>query len=776
MKKVLFSATLFLFSGLLVYGQECGLRITGHVHSTTTHENLPYASVTLQEKNITIITDVKGDFRFDSLCAGSYSILITHGSYDTVMRTVLVSKNLHLDFDLVPAQHVLHNVTVTGVRSNPVAGIKTELSGRELEEARGRTLAEALSRMSGVTLLQTGTNISKPVVHGLHGNRLLTINNGIRQEGQQWGNEHVPEIDLFIANRLTIVKGADELRYGSDAIGGVILVEPRSLRSTPGYNAEFNTMYFTNNRQYVASAIYEQQLKKFTPFTYRLQATYKKGANVSTPNYRLNNTAMEEKNFSLTAGYRKEHFNSELYYSYFNTTIGIFSGAHIGNLNDLLNAISAERPDPTFTGEKSYRIERPNQQVQHHLLKSRSSFDVGNSKFTVLLAGQFNNRKEYDVLRSSASRGPQINLSVVTLTEEINWEHPRKNNFSGTVGLVAMQQDNSYSGRYLIPNYRSYTYGGYAIERWSRNKLDLQAGLRYDRKDLSTSRLQSASQNFTSYDFNFSTLASSFYAAYRLVPELKSSASVSLSTRAPHVNELLTNGIHHGTGTYELGDIQLRPERSLNTAISNTYTSKNNFVSAEVTLYRNSIDDFIYQQPKPDEPVLTIRGAFPKLVYQATDAVLSGMDASLTLAPLKNISIVSRYSLLRARNRSTDDWLIGMPADRFSNEISYTLPSGKRFKDTYVSAELQNVLRQKRVPDEKNGRQDYKAPPAAYSLLHADFHTSFTLGKLPLGLHIGARNLLNKAYRDYLNLFRYFTDEMGRNISLRLKLNLQHFY
>lgn len=135
------------------------------------------------------------------------------------------------------------------------------------------TLAQSLSRINGVTMLQTGNNISKPVIHGLHSNRILTINNGVRQEGQQWGNEHAPEIDPFVANKLTVIKGVDELKYGSDAIGGVVIVEPRALRRTAGYNFELNSLFFSNNSQYVVSGIFEQQLKSLPALTYRVQGT-----------------------------------------------------------------------------------------------------------------------------------------------------------------------------------------------------------------------------------------------------------------------------------------------------------------------------------------------------------------------------------------------------------------------------------------------------------------------------------------------------------------------
>ena len=766
---------IYCISCLAANAQQCALRLTGHVHSTATHENLATATVLLEKDEISIITDARGDFRFENLCAGTYSLLITHASFDSIRKTVNLTRNYHLDIDLTPANQVLNEVTVTGTRVT-TSGIKKELSGTELEKTQGLSLAGALARMNGVTTIQTGSTISKPVIHGLHSNRILTINNGVRQECQQWGNEHAPEIDPFIANKLTIIKGVDELRYGSDAIGGVILVEPKTLRTTPGYNAEFNGVYFSNNRQYVTSAIFEQQLKKLSSFSYRIQGTFKKGANVKTPGYRLNNTALQEKNVSLTAGWRREHFSTEIYYSIFNTQIGIFTGSHVGNLSDLQQAIAAERPDTTFTGNNTYKIDRPSQDVTHHLLKWKTGFDIGDNKFTVLLAGQSNQRKEFDVVRSASSKGPQMNLSIFTFSEELNWEHPKKSNLNGVLGLVALQQDNSYSGRYLIPNYQSHSFGAYAIEKWVKDKWDLQAGIRYDNKNIQTSRLQAASQTYDAYQFNFPTFASSFNVGYKLLPALKFTSNVSVSTRAPHVNELLTNGIHHGTGSYEAGNINLSSERSFNVSFNGNYVSDNKKFSTEITVYRNDIGNFIYQQPKPDEPMLTIRGAFPKIVYESTDALLKGIDLSATFHIQRQFSFTPRYSMLRARNKNIDDWLIGMPSDRITNELSFSLNDSKTFHSSYFSVEVQNVFRQRRVPGDENGRQDYKLPPAGYTLLNADASTSLRVAGMPVTLSVGGRNLLNTKYREYLNTFRYFTDEMGRNYSLRLKIHLNHFY
>jgi iron complex outermembrane recepter protein len=680
--KASFILLLNIFIAATGFAQQCQLRLSGHVEDADTKDKLLSATVLIVELNKQIITDEKGDFVFPDLCAGRYTIQISHVDCQTLRQTVNLDRNRHLDLFLPHAKNTLGEAVVVAQKETAGAGFKKELSGQELEETKGLSISEALSKINGVTLLQTGSTISKPVIHGLHSSRILTIVNGVRQEGQQWGNEHAPEIDPFIADKLTVIKGVDELRYGSDAIGGVILVQPKPLQNKAGWQGEINTAYFTNNRQYVVSGIFEQQLKKLPAFTYRLQGTYKRGANAATPGYRLNNTASEEKNFSVTAGWNKEHFNTELFYSRFATRVGIFKGSHIGNLSDLENAIAAKRPDPVFTGKDSYEFERPYQDVTHQILKSKTQYTKNGHRFVLQLAGQFNQRKEFDIVRSSTNTRPQLNLSISTFTEDLSWEHPVQRNFSGLVGFSAMQQDNAYAGRYFIPNYQSYTYGAYAIERWHKHKWEVQAGLRYDNKSIWTNRLFQGGSSFDNYDFSFNTWAGSVNLGFKPGERWKLATTFSLSTRAPHVNELLSNGIHHGTATYEEGDIDLKPEQSANLGLTIGYHNHEETISAEVYLYTNSINDFIYRQPVPDEPVLTIAGAFPKIEYRQADALLNGMDISATIKPAKQLEWTSRLAILRARNKDLDDWLILMPADRVSSELSYIPADGKRFTKT----------------------------------------------------------------------------------------------
>lgn len=762
------------FSGT-ASSQECSISLTGHVEDADTKEKLPGAVVTLKETGMQLVTDEKGDFIFKNLCSGGYTLLVSHVSCDSVTKKISISRNYHIDIVMPHARNTLGEVTVEAQKGITNTGFKKELSRKDLEETKGLSLAEALSKINGITMLQTGSTISKPVIHGLHSSRILTINNGVRQEGQQWGNEHAPEIDPFIADKLIVIKGVDELKYGSDAIAGVILVEPKPLRSTPGYSAEFNTAYFTNNRQYVMSAVWEQQLKNLPAFRYRIQGTFKKGANAATPGYRLNNTGSEEKNFSITAGWKKEKFNTELFYSQFATKVGIFTGSHIGNLTDLQNAIASSKPDDVFLGEMTYKIRRPSQEVTHHLVKSKSTLYKGEHKFNVLLSGQFNRRKEFDMVRSSSNTRPQLDLSINTLSQDISWEPPTRNNFNGVVGLSMMQQDNTYGGRYFIPNYFAYTFGGYFIEKWKKHNWELQAGIRLDNKSINTTRLKFNSDTIN-YDFNFSTLASSFNTIYKASDKWRLNLSFSLASRAPYVNELLSDGIHHGTATYEKGDITLKPEKSFNISTGINFENTAKTFNFDLLLYANSIRDFIYQQPRPENPVLTIAGAFPLIEYQQTDALLSGFDASASVKPLSNFEWESKLSVLYARNTSIKDWLILMPANRLSNEITYSFKDAKKFSDSYVAVEFLNVMQQKNTPDERNGRQDYKAPPGAYHLLNFNASSAISFGKTKITIGIGIRNVLNTAFRDYLNSMRYFTDEMGRNISIRVKIPFNYLY
>lgn len=754
----------------------CTIQIQGQVFDVDTREKLEDATIEIQSNpKKTVISGHDGQFLFSKLCPGTYTIHISHVSCAPGSFQINLTGDTMLTIQLSHYRSELQQVMVSGQKFIPNTGMKWEVSGRELDANRGLSIGDAMGKLNGITLLQNGATISKPVIHGLHGSRVLTINNGIRQEGQQWGNEHAPEIDPFVAEKISVIKGVDELKYGSDAIAGVILIEPKSLRTQPGMRAELNTQFHTNNQQYLFSGLWEQQLKKLPALTYRLQGTFKKAANYTTPQYRLDNTGLQEENFSAALAWRKENYQIESFYSQFHSQIGIFKGAHIGNLSDLENAIEQERPADVFTDDgKTYEIDRPSQEVTHRLGKIRGNFQSGQHKFRITIGVQHNRRKEFDVIRGN-SEAPQLTLSILTLSQDIQWIHPTVKNINGLVGVNMVQQDNQYKGRYFIPNYFSTTYGAYWIEKWAKKKWEIQGGLRFDHKNIDTRRIRTGSV-FVDNNFSFNTTAASVNIIHKFNNHFSVNLNTSLASRAPYVNELLSDGIHHGTGTYEKGDVNLQVEKSWNLIGGLNYTSHNKKFNTELVVYQNRIHDFIYQRPVPDEPVLTIVGAFPKIEYQQTDARLRGVDWLLQYDLTKQISLNGKWSIVRGYDLKAQDWLVWMPSDRYTLGATWNIPVTGNWSNTYVSIDMMHVREQTRIPGINSGSKvDYKEPPAAYTLFGLDAATTCQIGEVPLTIGITVRNASNTIYREYLNQFRYFTDEMGRNILLRLKIPIQHF-
>jgi iron complex outermembrane recepter protein len=769
----LIGIVLFIHAFLIVEAQDCRFVLSGHIEDADTKEKLSGATVVIRELNVSFVTDANGDFRYPNICAGIYNVQVSHIGCQDVVKTIQVSKNHHLDVLMPHLRYNLQEVVVEAPKHIHDNSFMRQLDEHHLETSRAGSIAEALANINGVGLLQTGTTISKPVIHGLHSNRVLTINNGIRQEGQQWGNEHAPEVDTYVADKVAVVKGVGALRYGSDAIGGAVIIDPRPLRTLPGYNAEINTAFSTNNRQYVASAIFEHQPVRLSAFTYRVQGTFKKAANVRTPEYRLNNTGLSEQNYSLAGIWKKEHYNLQAYYSEFASQIGIFPGSHIGNLTDLINIIPQSKPNDVFLGENTYNLKRPRQEVLHRLFKMKAVYNKNQHKFSFTFGGQYNHRDEFDIVRSSTNQRPQVSLAIITTSQELVYEHPEFRNIKGSAGLSFMQQDNSYSGRYLIPNYQSNTYGGFWLEKWSKGNWTVEAGVRADDKRINTQRMKFNGTR-SDHSFHFSTMGTSLNTAYRLNKYLEANIGISMTSRAPHVNELLVDGVHEGTGTYEQGDISLKSEKSSEISGGFSFNTEKKQFSAEVFFYHNRIRDFIYQQPEPDRPVLTIVGAFPLIRYKQTNARLNGIDASVNYLLTSQLQLTSRLSLLRALNRATNDWMILMPADRWRNELVFNFEDGDKRRNSYVSAELVSTFRP-RVPSDANGKQDYKEPPGPYTLVNVSASSAFNLFATSATVSVSVRNLLDVVYRDYLNSFRYYTDEMGRNITLMLKVPIEKF-
>ena len=787
--KPIITLALFL-SCFLQLSAQCVLSIRGKVMDADAKADLQGATVYLVEMKKTVLTDKQGFYQFSGLCPGDYTIRTSHADCQSQDYHVHIKEDLVRNIDLPHAENILKEVVVVGAASIRMEGINGELKGRELNATKGLTLGESLQRITGVTVLQTGNNIYKPVIQGLHSSRVLILNNGIRQEGQQWGSEHAPEIDPYIANRLTVIKGAASVRYGGDAIGGVILVEPRLLRYQHGLSGELNLAAFSNNRQGVFSTMVESAFDKKGTTAWRLQGSIKRGGNARTPQYWLKNSGVEEFNMSASAGWKKERKGLELFYSIFNTRIGIFSGSHLGNLTDLENAIRAmEPPDYIKNADFSYTIDRPYQSVQHHLLKLKAFSEKENkSRINLTFSSQLNIRKEFDITRSSATTIPQLEMNLYTNMIDLVWEHFADKKLKGSVGLNGMHQLNFINYRYFIPNFQSLDLGLWGAEKYQFGSWQFEMGLRYDHRNRFSITDNDAAPNDRlmgnafipgePYGTRvFSGLSGTGVAAYKFSESLRLSVTGSTAWRSPQVNELFSNGLHHGAARIERGDVGLKTERAWSIMGSLIYNTKK--LEVDLGIYNKWIDHFIYLNPQYP-PLLTIRGAFPTFSYAQTNANLSGADFNLGYLIGNHLKAHFKGSILRAYNQSAKAWLIQMPADRYEGSLEYLFADGKKLRQSSLQLSLQHVLKQTRIPLVGNIKitqadgsfmmaSDYMPPPPAYTLVNFDASSGVLINSRQIDLVFSINNIFNVSYRDYMNSFRYFSLDRGRNISVKAK-------
>jgi iron complex outermembrane receptor protein len=748
---------------------ECQISLTGKITDLDDGKELDGTFVILKNTNETMITNEHGIFKFVNLCLGEQDLIIRHvGCKDTVVKLIL-KKDTKLTIKLPHSAVELNQIDVMDKQPDIMKTQTTnEIKSKELDGTRGQTLGEALKLVSGVTTLNTGSTISKPMIHGMQGYRILILNNGIRQEGQQWGNEHAPEIDPFIAQKLSVIKGANSVRYGSDAMAGVILVEPNELPDTAALTGEVNLIGMSNGQTGIVSGILEGYFDKLKGLNWRIQGTYKKGGTTKTPTYYLKNTGVEELNFSYALGYHRKNWGIEGYYSQFNTKIGIFTGAHIGNLTDLKAAFNTSKPQDSLASF-SYDINRPYQDISHELIKSKLHIHLAPRWITtVQYAYQYNIRKEYDKDKPlnnalAALNKPELDYRITSQTIDFVIEHLNIKSFRGQFGASYMNQKNVYLGRFFVPNFINNTWGIFASERYVKQHIELEAGVRFDQKDLRS--FYYIGNTLVKPELNFNNLSWNIGSIIKPTKQLHFFINIGSAWRAPAPNELYSNGVHHGVGSIERGDSNLKTEQVYNGTATGLYKHKT--ITIEITGYHNQFTDFIYMNPAP-QPELTIKGAYPVFNYTQANARISGLDTKLQTQLFDHLEITGKAMLLRAWNYSINDYLVYMPSDRYSLDVKGFTDLSKNVKDFYLQAGYQFVSKQWRVP--KN--VDFAPPPKAYGLLSAEIGVSFKFGKQKLNISLAANNLLNQIYRDYLDRFRYFADSQGQNFTLRIKVPL----
>jgi iron complex outermembrane receptor protein len=778
--------SLFLMGGALA--QPCTNTFFATIKSADKQE-LAGATVEIPALGLVRSTNDKGQIEIPNLCAKTYEMKFSFVGFKTqFLQISLPAKNAIIILEEEETR--LNEVIVTGnTFSRSSAQISSLLTEESLQEEHGKPLGEALKKIAGVSALQTGPSIFKPVIHGLHSQRILILNNGIRQEGQQWGIEHAPEIDPFVARQIEVIKGAEAVRYGADAMGGVIILSPPALHDASGFGGAVSTSFQTNSKTSVVAVNTEG--KAGDKWAWQIQTSGKYGGDYQSPTYTLSNTGQRELNFSGGLGYQNSKSNLEFFVSSFNARIGILRAAHTGNLNDLNSSIINKKP--WYIRDFTFSVQNPYQQINHHLFKTSYKRTLSANNYLRAIYGlQINNRKEFDIRRAERGSRPSIAMQLISQVFDVSIDHTAHNH-KGSYGinttLKSNTNDTETTGiKPLIPDYRQAAAGLFALEKIKLNKLTLEAGVRADYQYLQVLTFTSANQ-LIKPTYKFFYLSANAGLQYDIGINTIFTSNLSYTNRPPHVSELFSQGLHHGTATIEEG-LQLpngilnaeeeffRNERSAKWLSGVSWQRKN--FALEASAYANFINNYVFLAPR--ETRLTIRGYFPVFAYTQTNALLAGLDITFDYTFIKNWKLTGKYSYLYGQDVSARQPLIYMPPIQFDNELTWQLPGIFANAKTYIRARLLSVLQQHRTPPTRTPLSlegqpaptetfDFMDAPEAYTLVNAETGFSIPAGENELVLSLACENITNQQYRNYMNRLRYFADDIGRNFIVRLSYN-----
>ena len=772
MQKIL--SLLLLLCALSTFGQS---RLQLQVEDT---QQLPLVGAVVHFMGKHYLTDSNGKVTIEKLPKGTYPIKITYLGFHDYEATISIP--ISQPYKVLMKETVNQLEAVTVVSNNLIRKVECRLPCRVdviredgFLKHSGDELSKMLTQIAGVSMIQTGGTIAKPVIHGLHSNRILILNNEVRQEGQQWGADHAPEIDPTVADQISVVKGAESVRYGSDALGGVILITPNKLPYGDGVHGRLLPSFASNGRKTALTASVEGSVPKFHSWAWRVQGTLKRSGDLSTANYLLNNTAARETNFSVATGVQKKKGTAEVFYSRYENESSVFYGSHIGNLDDLLGRFEIGRPLTTYPF--SYTINAPKQKVVHHLLKAKAFYHLPfGGKLTAQYAFQKDIRQEFSLRRMDRTRIPALNMELTTHTLDIDWQHSY-NRWETMIGGSFGKQDNyNQPGTGVvpvIPNFASLSYGIFGIQRYDYQKWLAEVGLRYDYKYLNADGYDMYSQRYGG-EHQFHNITYSAGALYRFDRWINLSTNVGVAWRAPHVNELYSSGLHHGAGTYDLGDETLQSETGIKWLT--TFVYHNYKIWVNVDMYLQWIKNYIYDYPTGEVRTL-FSGVYPIFQYTQADAFFRGVDLEARLLLIKwhrlndyELSYELKSSVAFANEMQTKRYFPFIPAPRLSQHLKWNIdPNGGLLRNLFVGIGHTFVAKQTRF---EPSQELVPTTPDAYHLFEANIGTTLKIGnQQSLGIRVSAENLLNTEYKEYTNRFRYYAHDLGRNVFIRLNYN-----
>jgi len=480
----LFALLLLLCCSMQSYSQDCNNTLYGSLLDIHDGSVLTGATVIVAQTGVGVLTDLDGNFVISNLCSATYQLQISHPSCSTKAFSVLIKDDTQKTFKLEHHLESLNEIIVNGKKTNRATKSIYEnlVDQKTITTFSSGSLGDALNSISGVSSLNTGNTVVKPMINGLHSSRVLIINNGVQMQDQEWGAEHAPSIDINAVGTLKVIKGAGALQYGGNAIGGVVIA---SAPKVPLLDSLYGKTIFSGSSNGLGGTVSSSLTRSNQNGLYTaFQGSLKRYGDFNAPNYNLSNTGVFERNIAATIGFNRIDYGVEAYYSLFKNEIGILRASHIGGAEDQVQAIAS--PVPSIINDFTYNIDAPRQDVTHHLARIKGFKNIENIGLISLQYDyQQNNRLEFDVRRGSNKDKASVDLVLDTQTLTIDVASDISEKLTTKFGIVGSLQTNYANPetgvRRLIPDYDKYSIAGFASGNYDINqKWVLEAGFRFD--------------------------------------------------------------------------------------------------------------------------------------------------------------------------------------------------------------------------------------------------------------------------------------------------------
>ena len=767
------------------------VKFSGIIIDAKTNTPISGVSVFLADVKSGAITNAAGYFEINGLAIGSHLVEISHVGYFTIVDNINLADDTRKEYVLLESVVENNAVIITGVSGatqlTKVPFQVSVLRKQDLTQTASTNIIEALAKRPGVSSMSTGPAISKPVIRGLGYNRVLTMNDGVRQEGQQWGDEHGIEIDESSVNKVEILKGPASLIYGSDAMAGVINIITNVPVENNTVKANVFTNYQTNNRARTLNANLAGNIKGINWNVY--------GSSVAAADYknkfdgRVFNSKFDQNNFGGYGGYNGSWGFSHLLFSSFNLKAGLVEGERDAQGYFIKPVAGGGESRATEDDFINTHADIPYQNIQHNKIALDNSFRLGENRLTVNVGYQKNKRKEFGNIDLPQETSLYFDLSTLTYTAQFHLK--QINGWATSVGVNGMQQKNSNKGmEQLIPDYRLFDMGTYFFTKKTIQKLSFSGGGRYDNRNLQADDLlDGVNSKGSGFNKSFSNFSGSFGVAAELSSRLIVKLNVARGFRAPSISELASNGAHEGTIRYEYGDINLKSETSIQFDASADYNTEH--ISIGMAAYHNSFNNFIFyrklQAFQAGDSLVEVDGEMlTAFKFDQQKANLYGLEASIDIHPhpLDWLHVQNVFSLVAGQLKeaiSNSKYLPFIPAPRLLTECRVDF---KKFKNAirnfYVKLELDNTFAQNNIFSAYNT----ETATRGYTLLNAGLGADFVSknGNTIFSINLVGSNLGDISYQNHLSRLKYASENlatgrmgvfnMGRNFSIKLNFPL----